>query len=212
VHYPGWLLQTPSRERADGRLNAFQRGDKGLDQLKIGADPVEYQKRRRGTASWPNADTQLLSLYIDDANFHTEPGHSAESLAMPFIDRVANVVADDLDGQRCVFLAGLHHSERDIAEKLRGSPRGSPISLPKPSRGNRERNRKFVDSPLEEDGFELVVPLSKRTAVPSSPFGFPALSARATGSYDPQTVTYDAARGSALAQIRAAAFVVPGDA
>jgi hypothetical protein len=31
---------------------------------------------------------------------------------------------------------------------------------------------KFVrDSPLEEDGFELVVPLSKRTAVP--PFGFP---------------------------------------
>ena len=29
------------------------------------------------------------------------------------------------------------------------------------------------DSPLEEDGFELVVPLSKRTAVPSSPFGFP---------------------------------------
>ncbi len=30
------------------------------------------------------------------------------------------------------------------------------------------------DSPLEEDGFELVVPLSKRTAAPSSPFGFPA--------------------------------------
>src|SRR6202040_3197997 len=29
------------------------------------------------------------------------------------------------------------------------------------------------DSPLEEDGFELVVPLSKGTAVPSSPFGFP---------------------------------------
>ena len=29
------------------------------------------------------------------------------------------------------------------------------------------------DSPLEEDGFELMVPLSKRTAVPSSPFGFP---------------------------------------
>src|SRR3984893_10355720 len=29
------------------------------------------------------------------------------------------------------------------------------------------------DSPLEGDGFELLVPLSKRTAVPSSPFGFP---------------------------------------
>src|SRR5438105_6545559 len=33
--------------------------------------------------------------------------------------------------------------------------------------------RVFRDSALEEDGFELVVPLSKRTAVPSSPFGFP---------------------------------------
>jgi hypothetical protein len=30
-----------------------------------------------------------------------------------------------------------------------------------------------TDSLVEEDGFELVVPLSKRTAVPSSPFGFP---------------------------------------
>jgi hypothetical protein len=28
------------------------------------------------------------------------------------------------------------------------------------------------DSPLEEDGIELVVPHSKRIAVPSSPFGF----------------------------------------
>ena len=37
----------------------------------------------------------------------------------------------------------------------------------------RARDRKFADSPLEEDGFELVVPLPKRTAVPSSPFGFP---------------------------------------
>src|ERR1700737_2741437 len=66
------------------------------------------------------------------------------------------------------------------------------------------------DSPLEEDGFELVVPLSKRTAVPSSPFGFPALSACATGSYDPQTVTDHAARGSALAQIRAECRTMPG--
>ena len=30
-----------------------------------------------------------------------------------------------------------------------------------------------ADSPLEEDGFELVVPLSKRTAVPGSPIRFP---------------------------------------
>jgi hypothetical protein len=36
-----------------------------------------------------------------------------------------------------------------------------------------EQVRFAADSPLEEDGFELVDPLSKRTAVPSSPFGFP---------------------------------------
>jgi exodeoxyribonuclease V alpha subunit len=29
------------------------------------------------------------------------------------------VIADDLDGRRCVFLAGLYRAERDIAEKLR---------------------------------------------------------------------------------------------
>jgi exodeoxyribonuclease V alpha subunit len=29
------------------------------------------------------------------------------------------VVADDLDGRRCVFLAGLYRAEREIAEKLK---------------------------------------------------------------------------------------------
>jgi hypothetical protein len=38
---------------------------------------------------------------------------------------------------------------------------------------NAPKVRFAQDSPPEEDGFELVVPLSKRTAVPSSPFGFP---------------------------------------
>src|SRR4029077_18345229 len=44
-----------------------------------------------------------------------------------------------------------------------------------PPRGSRGRGSKVRTrlSPLEEDGFELVVPLSKRTAVPGSPFGFP---------------------------------------
>jgi exodeoxyribonuclease V alpha subunit len=28
------------------------------------------------------------------------------------------VIADDLEGRRCVFLAGLHRAEREIAEKL----------------------------------------------------------------------------------------------
>ena len=36
------------------------------------------------------------------------------------------VVADTLDGQRCVFLAGLHRAEREIAERLRRLAAGAP--------------------------------------------------------------------------------------
>jgi exodeoxyribonuclease V alpha subunit len=36
------------------------------------------------------------------------------------------VVADDLDGRRCVFLAGLYHAEREIAAKLRLLAAGKP--------------------------------------------------------------------------------------
>jgi exodeoxyribonuclease V alpha subunit len=36
------------------------------------------------------------------------------------------VIADDLDGRRCVFLAGLYRAEREIAEKLEALAVGSP--------------------------------------------------------------------------------------
>jgi exodeoxyribonuclease V alpha subunit len=36
------------------------------------------------------------------------------------------VIADDLDGRRCVFLAGLYWAEREIAEKLRAMALGKP--------------------------------------------------------------------------------------
>jgi exodeoxyribonuclease V alpha subunit len=36
------------------------------------------------------------------------------------------VIADDLDGRRCVFLAGLYRAEREIAEKLRTLTAGKP--------------------------------------------------------------------------------------
>src|SRR5437764_10411365 len=36
------------------------------------------------------------------------------------------VIADDLDGQRCVFLAGLYGAEREIAEKLKTLSGGNP--------------------------------------------------------------------------------------
>jgi exodeoxyribonuclease V alpha subunit len=36
------------------------------------------------------------------------------------------VIADDLDGRRCVFLAGLHRAEREIADKLKALAVGKP--------------------------------------------------------------------------------------
>ena len=36
------------------------------------------------------------------------------------------MIADDLDGRRCVFLAGLHRAEREIAEKLKALAVGKP--------------------------------------------------------------------------------------
>jgi len=36
------------------------------------------------------------------------------------------VIADDLDGRRCVFLAGLYRAEREIAEKLQALAAGKP--------------------------------------------------------------------------------------
>src|SRR6516162_3891704 len=38
----------------------------------------------------------------------------------------ATVIADDLDGRRCVFLAGLYRAEREIAEKLKALAAGKP--------------------------------------------------------------------------------------
>ena len=43
------------------------------------------------------------------------------------------VIADDLEGRRCVFLAGLYRAEREIAEKLKVLDIGKP---PRPSIDN----------------------------------------------------------------------------
>jgi len=40
--------------------------------------------------------------------------------------RVGAVIADDLEGRRCVFLAGLYRAEREIAEKLKALAIGRP--------------------------------------------------------------------------------------
>ena len=53
------------------------------------------------------------------------PGELVET-ALRFELEVGAVVADDLEGRRCVFLAALHRAEREIAEKLKTLVVGKP--------------------------------------------------------------------------------------
>jgi exodeoxyribonuclease V alpha subunit len=46
--------------------------------------------------------------------------------ALDFELRDGTVIADDLDGRQCVFLAGLYRAEREIAETLRALTAGRP--------------------------------------------------------------------------------------
>src|SRR6201982_4236512 len=70
-----------------------------------------------------------------------------------------------------------------------------PRGLLRDPHGNRERNRKFVDSPLEGDGFELPV-REHRAMAPSH--GFPAASHRGAALRGaPATHGETASRGAA---------------
>ena len=72
------------------------------------------------------------------------------------------VVADVLDGRRCVFLAGLYRAEREIAEKLKALSVGSPPCIVNAHRINQglmpdlapveSGDFYFVDAADPEDG------------------------------------------------------------
>lgn len=57
-----------------------------------------------------------------EAEVHADLVETALSLQL----QEGSVVADDLDGRRCIFLAGLYHAEREIAEVLNRLARGKP--------------------------------------------------------------------------------------
>ena len=60
--------------------------------------------------------TQTL-LQVPAELVETALGHELEE---------GTVIADDLEGRRCVFLAGLYRAEREIAEKLKALAIGRP--------------------------------------------------------------------------------------
>lgn len=52
------------------------------------------------------------------------PNWSRPALRLELADGA--VIADELEGRRCVFIAGLHRAEREIAGKLKALAVGKP--------------------------------------------------------------------------------------
>jgi exodeoxyribonuclease V alpha subunit len=71
------------------------------------------------------------------------------------------VIADDLEGRRCVFLAGLYRAEREIAEKLKalaiGKPRWPVIDADKAIPWVEQRTKLALVHELFLDAFASVV-------------------------------------------------------
>ncbi|MBV8937284.1 MAG: ATP-dependent RecD-like DNA helicase [Alphaproteobacteria bacterium] len=65
---------------------------------------------------------ELLALTVQLLEVPAELVETALSLEL----QQGAVIADDLDGRRCVFLAGLYRAEREIAEKLSALATGKP--------------------------------------------------------------------------------------
>src|SRR5271155_3967530 len=65
---------------------------------------------------------ELLALTVQLLEVPAEVVETALGLEL----QDGTVIADDLDGRRCVFLAGLYRAEREIAEKLKALAAGKP--------------------------------------------------------------------------------------
>ena len=65
---------------------------------------------------------ELIALAQNLLEVPAELVETASSLEL----QDGTVIADDLDGRRCVFLAGLYRAEREIAEKLTALAAGKP--------------------------------------------------------------------------------------
>jgi len=80
-----------------------------------------------GHCGLPEAELVALAAGLLDV-----PGVLVEA-ALALELEAGEVVADALEGRRCVFLAGLHRAEREIAERLRRLAAGAPPWPPRSS-------------------------------------------------------------------------------
>src|SRR5262249_42836194 len=65
----GWKRRAPDAGHVEGdRFGSVERINEGLDQLDVGTDPIEQQQRRTRLVAGTNADPQLLSADVAQAD------------------------------------------------------------------------------------------------------------------------------------------------
>src|SRR5215217_477633 len=124
------VSEDPYRLARDIRGIGFRTADKIA--AKLGIEPTAMVRIRAGV-SFALAEAmeeghcglpeeQLVALTRELLEVPDELVGTALALEL----EAGDVVADSLDGQRCVFLAGLHRAEREIGERLRRLAAGAP--------------------------------------------------------------------------------------
>src|SRR5207248_9312187 len=122
--------KTPYRLARDIRGIGFRTADliaaklgiekTALIRVRAGISFALAEARDDGHCGLPHEE--LLALRVQLLEVPAEVVETALSLEL----QEGAVIADDLDGRRCVFLAGLYRAEREIAEKLNALAAGKP--------------------------------------------------------------------------------------
>src|SRR5215217_3495348 len=124
------VSEDPYRLARDIRGIGFRTADKIAERLGIertamirvraGVSFALAEAMEEGHCGLP--EEQLVALARELLEVPAELVGTALALEL----EAGDVVADTLDGQGCVFLAGLHRAEREIAERLRRLAAGAP--------------------------------------------------------------------------------------
>ena len=82
---------------------------------------------RRARTDWPSGGIARRNAHPHYFTYDSPPSNEEETRRFRRCrDVYQPAIADDLEGRRCVFLAGLYRTEREIAERLKALAIGRP--------------------------------------------------------------------------------------
>ena len=122
------LSENPYRLARDVRGIGFKTADTIAARLGIEKTAMIRARAGIGFALTEAMDDGHCGLPLDElvpmAEQLLEIPASIVQEALDLELEAGEVVADEVDGRRCIFLAGLHRAERAIADRLRGTSGG----------------------------------------------------------------------------------------